>query len=228
MRVFIVECLNPMDLLQDRSEAAALEGVCRLLGHEVAPVSQVQSPRQLSETCKFIASIDERHDARDESDLPLCVHIAAHGNSRGLGVGPKTVTWDKLADSILPLGRLHHYSGPLIVVISACDAGQQSLTSELAQRRKKASQLRPPAYVFVTCDARLAWTASVAAWTIFYHLIQAANLDRPESVREVLTTVRASGGAVLRYHRWDDKKKAYLKYEPKAVGVPAASSPSMP
>jgi hypothetical protein len=217
VRLFIIECLNPMDLLQDRSEAAALEGVCRLLGHEVAPVSRVQSRWQLSETCKFIASIDERLDARDDGELPLCVHIAAHGNSRGLGVGSRTVTWDKLADAILPLGSLHCYSGPLIVVISACDAGQQSLTSELAQRRKKAPQLLPPAYVFVTCDKRLAWTASVAAWTVFYHLIQDADLDRPESIREVLTTVRASGGAVLRYHRWDDNKRAYLKYEPKAV-----------
>lgn len=124
-----------MDLLQERSEAAALEGVCRLLGHEVAPISHVQSPRQLSETRRFIASIDERHDARDQVDLPLCVHIAAHGNSRGLRVGPRTVTWDQLADAMLPLGKLRHYSAPLIVVISACDAGRQSLTSELAQRK---------------------------------------------------------------------------------------------
>lgn len=206
-----------MDALQDRSEAAALEAMCRLLGHEVAPVSHVQSPRQLSEVCEFIASIDERHDARNDTNLPLCVHIAAHGHSRGLGVGRETVTWGDLADTVLPLGRLYRYSGPLLVVISACDAGQQSLTSELTQRRRKKSQLRLPAYVFVTCDKRLAWTASVAAWTVFYHLIQDADLDRPKSVRRVLTTVRASGGAVLRYHRWDAKKKAYLKYEPKAV-----------
>ena len=53
--------------------------------------------------------------------------------------------------------------------------------------------------------------------TVFYHLIQDADLDRPESIREVLTTVRASGGAVLRYHRWSNKKKVYLKYEPKAA-----------
>jgi len=154
MRVFIVECLNPLDLLQGRSEAAALEGMCRLLGHEVA-VSHIQSLARLRETCKFIASIDEIHDAKRERDVPLCVHIAAHGNSEGLGVGPATVTWAELADAILPLGKLDSYSGPLIVVVSACDAGQQSLTWELAQRRKKVPTLRPPAYVFVTCDARL-------------------------------------------------------------------------
>lgn len=216
MRIFIVECVNPMDLLQGRSEATALEGMCRLLGHEVA-VSHVESLTRLRETCTFIASIDETHDTKKQGDLPLCVHIAAHGNSDGLGVGPATVTWHQLAEAILPLGALDDYSGPLIVVVSACDAGQQSLTWELAQRRKKTPRLRPPAYVFVTCDARLAWTASVAAWTVFYHLIRKAKFDQPETVQRVLTTVRAAGGAVLRYHRWDKKKGAYLKYDPKAV-----------
>jgi hypothetical protein len=218
MRVFIVECLNPMDLLQGRSEASALEGMCRLLGHDVA-VSHIQSLARLRETCKFIASIDETHDGQMQRDVPLCVHIAAHGNSDGIGVGPATVTWDQLAEAILPLGKLDAYSGPLIVVVSACDAGQQSLTGELAERRKKAPILRPPAYVFVTCDARLAWTSSVATWTVFYHLILKAKLDQPETVKQVLTTVRAAGGAILRYHRWDDKKRAYLKYEPKAAAT---------
>ena len=218
MRVFIVECLNPMDLLQSRSEAAALEGMCRLLGHDVA-VSHVQSLARLRETCKFIASIDERHDGRRQRGVPLCVHIAAHGNSDGIGVGPATVTWDQLAEAILPLGKLDSYSGSLVVVVSACDAGQQSLTQELAERRKKEPTLQPPAYVFVTCDARLAWTSSVAAWTVFYHLILKAKLDQPETVRQVLTTVRAAGGAVLRYHRWDQKKRAYLRYEPKAAAT---------
>lgn len=216
MRVFIVECLDPMDLLQGRSEAAALEGMCRLLGHEVA-VFQVQSSSRLRETCKFIASIDEGHDARKRQGVPLCVHIAAHGNSNGLGLGPATATWEDLADAILPLAKVARYSGPLILVVSACDAGQQSLTRELADRRKKNAKLRPPAYVFVTCDLRLAWTASVAAWTVFYHLMPKAKLNQPETVREVLTKVRLAGGAVLRYHRWDSKKGAYLKYEPKAV-----------
>ena len=74
-------------------------------------------------------------------------------------------------------------------------------------------------HVFVTCDARLAWAPSVAAWTVFYHLIRKAKFDQPKTVRQVLTTVRAAGGAILRYHRWDSKKGAYLKYEPKAVST---------
>jgi len=78
-----------MDLLQGRSEAAALDGMCRLLGHEVA-VFPVQSSSRLRETCKFIASIDEAHDARKRPGVPLCVHIAAHGNSNGLGLGVAT------------------------------------------------------------------------------------------------------------------------------------------
>jgi hypothetical protein len=205
-----------MDVLQGRSEAAALDGMCRLLGHEVA-VFQVQSSSRLREICKFIASIDEGHDANKRGGVPLCVHIAAHGNSNGLGLGPATLTWEELTDAILPLAKIGRYSGPLILVVSACDAGQQSLTRELADYRRRNAKLRPPAYVFVTCDARLGWTASVAAWTVFYHLMPTAKLDRPETVREVLTKVRAAGGAILRYHRWDNDKGAYLKYEPKKV-----------
>lgn len=214
MRIFIVECPDPMDLLQERSEAVALERMCRLLGHEVA-VFQVQSFSRLRETCRFIASIDEDHDAKKKPDLPLCVHIAAHGNPDGLGFGLETVTWEELADAILPLAKVARYSGPLIVVISACDAGQQSLTSELEDHWQKGAKVRPPAYVFVTCDARLDWSASVAAWTIFYHLMPKADLDDPKTVREVLTKVKAAGGAVLRYYRWDRKNKEYMKYEPK-------------
>jgi hypothetical protein len=218
MRVFIVECLNPMDLLQRRSEAEALERTCRLLRHDVA-VSHVQSLEQLRETCEFIASIDEKHDERRRKGVPLCVHIAAHGNSQGLGIGSKLITWEQLADAILPLGKLDSYSGPLIVVLSACDAGQQRLTSELTRRRKKTPSLRLPAYVFVTCDRRLAWTSSVAAWSVFYNLIlKKAKLEQPSTVKDVLTTVRSAGGAILRYHRWDDAKRKYRKYEPKAVG----------
>ena len=214
MRVFIVECLNPMDLLQRRSEAEALERTCRLLRHDVA-VSHVESRAQLRERREFIASIDEKHDERRRKGVPLCVHIAAHGNADGLEIGPEVITWAQLADAILPLGKLDSYSGPLIVVLSACDAGQQQLTSELAKRRKKTTSLRLTAYVFVTCYHRLAWTSSVAAWTVFYHLIlKKAKLDQPPTVKDVLTTVRAGGGALLRYYRWDDGRRRYLKYEP--------------
>lgn len=215
MRIFIVECLNPMDLLQRRSEAAALEEMCRLLGHEVA-VSRVQSLKCLSETCRFIASIDETHDAKRQRGLPLCVHIAAHGNADGIGIGLKFVTWHRLANAILPLGTLSNYSGPLIVILSACAAGCQSLTSELTQHWEEERQ-QPPAYVFVTCDDRLDWRDSVAAWTVFYHLISKAKFDQPETVRSVLAAVRTTGGAVLRYHRWVKEERAYRKYEPSSV-----------
>ena len=62
-----------MDVLQGRSEAAALDGMCRLLGHEVA-VFQVQSFPWGGRTgaCKFIASIDEGHDAKKQRGVPLC------------------------------------------------------------------------------------------------------------------------------------------------------------
>ena len=35
MRVFIIECPNPIDLLQGRNEGKWLEQICKLVGHEV-------------------------------------------------------------------------------------------------------------------------------------------------------------------------------------------------
>ncbi len=33
MRIFIIECPDPMDLLQERSEGQGLEKICKLIGH---------------------------------------------------------------------------------------------------------------------------------------------------------------------------------------------------
>ena len=215
MRQFIIECLNPMDQLQDRSEASALEVMCRTLGHEVAPITYVQSKQQLLDACEFIASIDEAHDTNDKPKLPVCVHISAHGNEQGVVMGPKMLSWSELANAILPHGHLASYSGPLVVVISACDAGKQSLTVELMARKKNNPALRLPAYVFVTSDEVVHWRAAVASWTVFYYLIGDVKFNKRAEIRKVLETVRSIGGAVLRYYRWDDGGQKYKKYEPK-------------
>ena len=61
LRLFIIECTDPMDLLQGRSEREALEKVCKLIGHEVATF-EVRSEREFRTVCKYISSIDEDHD----------------------------------------------------------------------------------------------------------------------------------------------------------------------
>jgi len=75
-----------MDLLQNRGEAAALEKACALIGHEVASLT-VKSKAELNDLCLFISDIDSDQDRHRRERVPLCVHIAAHGNKAGLGFG---------------------------------------------------------------------------------------------------------------------------------------------
>ena len=84
--------------------------------------------------------------------MPLCVHIAAHGNEAGLGFGKDLVEWDELFDILKPLCAMKEYDGDFILVLSACKASEQQLTSHF---RKKAtnSAMRPPVYVFTNADA---------------------------------------------------------------------------
>jgi hypothetical protein len=73
----------------------------------------------LSSFCEFIAGIDSAHDSRRRKSVPLCVHIAAHGNEDVLGFGKDLVEWDELFDILKPLGEMEDYDGDLILVISA-------------------------------------------------------------------------------------------------------------
>lgn len=95
LRLFILEAPLPMDLLQGRSEAAALESICRLIGHE-CNVLRVLSVSDLKAACSFVASIDSAHDSSQRPKVPLCIHLAAHGNEEGLGVGSELVKWESL------------------------------------------------------------------------------------------------------------------------------------
>lgn len=97
MRVFIIECPNPIDLLQGRNEGKSLEQICRLVGHEVINFHP-KSKDDLLTVCKYISSIDREHDGTDNPDLPLCIHISSHGEEDGLWFGKDLVSWNELLD----------------------------------------------------------------------------------------------------------------------------------
>ena len=102
MRVFIVECPNPLDLLQERNEGKSLEQICKLVGHEVASF-QSKSKEDLVGACRYISSIDREHDATDNPDLPLCIHISSHGEEDGLWFGKDLVSWNELLYALEPI-----------------------------------------------------------------------------------------------------------------------------
>jgi hypothetical protein len=201
IRLFIIESQSPMDLLQNRGEAPALERACALIGHEVAALS-AKSKTELKHLCQYIADIDSDQGRPNRKSVPLCVHIATHGHKDGLGFGKDFVEWDELFDILEPLSEMKHYSGDFILVISACHAAEQKLTSHFKKKANKKA-CKPPIFA----DA-------LVSWVVFYHQLPRVSLTDKKTVKEVLTRVKAAGATTLKYSRWDRKKHRYLHYTP--------------
>lgn len=212
LRLFIIEAPDPMDLLQNRSEAAALEKICHLIGHEVTSII-IKSEEEFETACRYIASIDKNHDQYGRERVPLCVHISSHGNEDGLGLGCDFVTWKNLFYLLKPLCTdMYNYDGRVIIIISACQAGHQKLTKEFTQEYQTDSNFRPPAYLFITADEEPTWSDAVVSWTVFYHQLPNIRLNVKTEVQKILKRVKEVGASTLMYYRWDEKNKKYLKY----------------
>jgi len=201
-----------MDLLRRQAEAPALEKICTLIGHEVTTF-EVRSKAEFWTICKFISSIDDKDDVRGAR--PVCVHVATHGNADELGFGYDTVTWEELLDAIEPLcSEMHNYKGELILVISACEAANQTLTERLARRARSDRKFKPPLYLFITTGETPSFADTVVSWTVFYHQFPNSSLDDRKSIQEVLARVRSAGATTLTYYRWHKAEKRYRRHTP--------------
>jgi hypothetical protein len=123
--------------------------------------------------------------------------------------------WEEIAESLWDFScNMRHYPGPKIIVISACGASNQKLTGYFQQKAKNDGTTRPPAYVITTVgndEGEVAWSDSVAAWTIFYHQIGKAVLARTD-IQLILDKIQIVGAGKLKYFRWDGIKKMYFNY----------------
>jgi hypothetical protein len=213
IRVFAIESPSALDMLANRTESHTLQGVCKLLGHEFASMV-VRSTTEFTTALNLITSIDERHLPKNERGWPLCVHIAAHGNEDELGLGGEDFNWDELGKSLWKfVGAMKGYSGPLIVVISACCAAKQQITKYFKKVARKSRQ--PPAYVFTTVGyekGHVYCKDFIVAWSIFYHQISKADLNRQSSIMSILDKINLVGVGPLKYFRWDPEKERYRWY----------------
>lgn len=199
-----------MDLLQDRSEAKALEQVCKIIGHEVAVLS-AYSKSDLEKYCKYISSINTDND-KPTSKIPLCIHLSAHGNTEGVGFGSDFLKWEDLFETMKPLFTEIQYEGKVILSISSCQAGNQDLSRIISQERKYNHDISPPNYILVTADPEgVSWDDALVSWTLFYHKIAGATLDRV-TMQRTLDTVKSAVGTDLKYFRWTPEKKRYRRY----------------
>lgn len=214
LRIFVLECPDPIDALQGRSEGPVVAAIGKLIGHEVLTFL-VRSKRELRETCRYLGSIEPQQDVHRQPDRPLCLHISAHGNSSGLGIGADFLKWSELAKAIKAFLSIHmQYTGKRIVVLSACRAECQKLTETIRkQAAARKGGISPPKYLFCT-SGEVLWQNAAVGWTLFYHLLPEADLDIRKSVMSVLDKIEAAGVGSFIYFRWDDEQEKYLRYEP--------------
>jgi len=215
MRVFLVEGQSALDMLNDQSEAATLRPICRLLGHDFASAI-VRSNDEFATAVRHITSMNEAHVRKSDRGLPLCLHLAAHGDRDGLAIGADDATWEFLAGVLRQFSNeMSRYSGPLVLVISSCQAERQRITSFFANFVAEDPEFRPPMYVVTTLsndDGKVYWQDSVVAWSIFYHQTGEAVLSDREEMQTVIDKVALAGVGALKYFRWVEKDRKYKTY----------------
>lgn len=213
MRVFIIECPNPIDLLQGRNEGKTLEQVCKLVGHEVC-CFHPKSKNDLATVCGYISSIDREHDGSDNPDLPICIHISSHGEEDGLFFGKDLVSWNELSNALESVcTKKSIYKGQNILTISACEAKHQQLTKRIEKTVKENKALRPPKHLFVTAAEDVYWNDAVVAWALFYNKIPKTDLSKKGKVIDVLSLINNAELGSIHYYRWSSKKKKYVGYD---------------
>ncbi|MEI8608313.1 hypothetical protein A1OW_14100 [Enterovibrio norvegicus] len=224
IRLFIIECVDPMDLLQERSEATALEKICKAIGHEVA-ILRAFCEQDLVKYLDYISSIDGNYAAANHSRVPLCIHISAHGNASGISFGRDFLNWHRLFLALSPILKdMSQYNGEVLISISACGAGQQKLVDEIEAEIARyhvdsdASNphVEPPEYIFVTEGSQgkdvVYWDDATVSWTIFYHQISKLKAINDEGIHLILDDIEHATKTLLRSFKWDTKTQKYVVY----------------
>nr|WP_086939672.1 hypothetical protein [Thaumasiovibrio occultus] len=216
VKLFIIECVDPMDLINERSEAKALEQVCKIFGHKVANLT-AYSEEDLRKFCLYIASIDSDHGTSDDNMMPLCIHISAHGNKDGIEFGSDFLKWRDMFEAMKPIFTdMNDYDGDVFVSISSCEAGNQGLDRLIADEWEHTGKIDPPLYIFTTSDAGgVRWDDAVVSWTVFYHRLANIRHFSKDNVQQVLDNIHQCIGNEITYFRWDKMRADYLYYNPK-------------
>ena len=208
MRVFIIEAPNPLELLSNQCEWRTLEQICRLIGHEVSAML-VRSKDEFETACSYIGSIETPQGQRKRRyrDKTLILHISAHGNQHGLGVGNDLLPWKDLFDGLRTIYKGTRYTGNRVIVISACGARHQELTTYFTQYHHRKPSKALPKYIFTAADETVDLPDLVVAWTIFYKELSNINLNHRKRVQNLLQRMKSGKFGNIIYHRWDNNKK---------------------
>lgn len=210
MRVFIIESASPLDLLNGTSESAALENICKMMGHKVVSFF-AKSEREFGEICNYISSIDSVE--RVKRDEPICIHLSSHGDKNGILFGRDDLSWDKITQYLKPIFKMD-YKEDFFLIISACGTDNHKLHHSMRKSIIE-SKITPPRYIFSINEDEVEWRDSALIWTILYHQIENLNSDKRSDFQGLLRRIQAADLGYLKYHRWDNKQKKYLPFSKK-------------
>ena len=215
-RVFLLESPNALDHLDGTGEIDSLASVCALFGHRISTFL-IRDKRELVQTLTFVSSIGWQEE---RGDLPIFIHLSAHGNDEELMIGQDSVSWSYLAAIVVKTfegiyGRRKPYPGPIVLVVSACGTDGEQLTKHLRTANRRKLLKWPPEYVFVFEDDEIDWRDAVVTWTMFYR--EAPSIDfiaasEKGGVQRLLDRVNRAGFGSLRYFRWDRRNRRYTTY----------------
>lgn len=211
-KVFILESPSPADLLSDRNERSSLEQVCRLFGHDTASFL-LRDRKDFKSALGYVGAMGWASDEKS----PVFIHISSHGNRDGLAFGPDEVCWKRLGRFIVKsYEHLDDYSGPVVLILSACHANEQKLTWHLKSMKKQGKLENPPEYILVFGEEEVDWRDAVVTWTIFYRkaddLDWTYDRDGRTEVQRLLSRLRKSDLGDLTYFRWDARRDRYLHW----------------
>lgn len=210
VRIFHIEAPSPLDLLSGIAEGPVLQAIAPLIGHSIHRQT-VLSELEFATALRFLGEIGRFEDG--ENTRTLVLHISAHGygEGKGLSFGADNVPWRRLTELLQPFVKIgQRYKGYRVMVLSACNAHEQKMTTALARNASIHKNLIPPKYLFCS-EQEVPWQDAAVGWTLFYHQMPNVQLDEPDTVRNMLKLI-ASLNIHIRYFRWDSNEATYKRF----------------
>jgi hypothetical protein len=218
LRLYIIECPSINDDLMGLREAKSIQEISNLLNYQFF-CKPVRSKAGVKNAIKFLESYNKLEDDDDLKKMPLCIHIASHGNKDGLRVGADRVSWEEMATILCnSLSKMERYDGPLILVISACDAVHQKITKNMSKKFKLKNDFKPPKYLFVTesdkkgQEGNVFWEDAIVGCPLFYKKLATVNINRRGAVQNMLKELSDTDIGTFHYSRWNGKDREYKRF----------------
>jgi hypothetical protein len=210
-RIFIIECVSPIDSLSNTNEGESLKNICDQVGHQTA-LFKVSNLPEFRRVCKYIGSMDQYEDSEDNKTL--FIHLSMHGSKAGLAFGGEDLKWKDLYRYVQPICKMK-YSGAKIFTISSCYGINQQLSKSIEKIFKSTEDFSPPKYLFVPSSNTIYWSDAIVSWIILFHQLPEIAISDNKKVQRILDTIYKLGLGKLRYYRWVAADEKYRQYTAK-------------